>query len=47
MAQPVKNRVDLLDPYEVAQLGGIELAARGVVEGFLAGLHWRGPTGCS
>jgi uncharacterized protein (DUF58 family) len=30
---------DLLDPYEVAQLGGIELVARGVVEGFLAGLH--------
>jgi uncharacterized protein (DUF58 family) len=39
MAQRVTNRVDLLDPYEVAQLGGIELAARGVVEGFLAGLH--------
>ncbi len=30
---------DLLDPFEVAQLGGIELVARGVVEGFLAGLH--------
>ena len=39
MAQRLTNRVDLLDPYEVAQLGGIELAARGVVEGFLAGLH--------
>jgi uncharacterized protein (DUF58 family) len=33
------NRPDLLDPYEVAQLGGIELVARGVVEGFLSGLH--------
>jgi len=33
------RRLDLLDPYEVAQLGGIELGARGVVEGFLAGLH--------
>ncbi|NIN13460.1 MAG: DUF58 domain-containing protein [Gemmatimonadales bacterium] len=32
-------RMDLLDPYEVAQLGDIELVARGVVEGFLAGLH--------
>lgn len=36
MTQP---RIDLLDPYEVAQIGGIELVARGVVEGFLAGLH--------
>lgn len=33
------ERLDLLDPYEVAQLGGIEFTARGVVEGFLAGLH--------
>src|SRR2546422_10488095 len=33
------HRLDLLDPYEVAQLGGIELVAEGVVEGFLAGLH--------
>jgi uncharacterized protein (DUF58 family) len=31
--------MDLLDPFEVAQLGGIELTAAGVVEGFLAGLH--------
>ncbi|OGU00878.1 MAG: hypothetical protein A2W29_07470 [Gemmatimonadetes bacterium RBG_16_66_8] len=29
----------MLDPYEVAQLGGVELVAEGVVEGFLAGLH--------
>jgi uncharacterized protein (DUF58 family) len=33
------QRLDLLDPYEVAQLGGIELTTRGIVEGFLAGLH--------
>jgi uncharacterized protein (DUF58 family) len=33
------QRLDLLDPYEVAGLGGIELVARGVVEGFLSGLH--------
>ena len=32
-------RPDLLDPFDVAQLGGVELVARGVVEGFLAGLH--------
>ncbi|HEY2804332.1 MAG TPA: DUF58 domain-containing protein [Gemmatimonadales bacterium] len=32
-------RLDLLDPKEVAGLGGIEVVARGVVEGFLAGLH--------
>ncbi len=35
----MSDRVDLLDPFEVAQLGDIELVARGVVEGFLAGLH--------
>lgn len=33
------DRLDLLDPYDVAQLGTIELVARGVVEGFFAGLH--------
>ncbi len=33
------SRIDLLDPYEVAQLGGVEIVAKGVVEGFLAGLH--------
>ncbi|MFQ5552048.1 MAG: DUF58 domain-containing protein, partial [Gemmatimonadales bacterium] len=33
------QRLDLLDPYEVAQLGGVEFVARGIVEGFLAGLH--------
>jgi len=33
------QRYDLLDPAEVARLGGIEIVAQGVVEGFLAGLH--------
>src|SRR3989441_7420512 len=33
------RRIDLLDPAEVARLGGIEIVAQGVVEGFLAGLH--------
>src|SRR5258705_327103 len=33
------TRIDLLDPAEVALLGGIEIAALGVVEGFLSGLH--------
>ncbi|OLC07674.1 MAG: hypothetical protein AUH42_03180 [Gemmatimonadetes bacterium 13_1_40CM_70_11] len=33
------SRFDLLDPAEVARLGGIEIVAEGVVEGFLAGLH--------
>jgi len=33
------TRVDLLDPAEVALLGGIEIVAQGVVEGYLSGLH--------
>ena len=33
------SRPDLLDPATLSQLGGIELIARGVVEGFLMGLH--------
>jgi uncharacterized protein (DUF58 family) len=33
------QRIDLLDPAEVARLGGIEIVAEGVVEGFLAGIH--------
>src|SRR5216117_3755056 len=33
------KRVDLLDPAEVARLGGIEIVAQGVVEGYLAGIH--------
>lgn len=32
-------RVDLLDPFEVSRLGGLELMTQGVVEGFLTGLH--------
>ena len=32
-------RLDLLDPAEVARLGGLELITEGIVEGFLAGLH--------
>lgn len=35
----LRERVDLLDPTEVARLGGIEIIAQGVVEGFLSGLH--------
>jgi uncharacterized protein (DUF58 family) len=34
-----RERLDLLDPLEVSLLGGIELVAEGVVEGFLSGLH--------
>src|SRR5574341_1414238 len=33
------QRVDLLAPADVARLGGIEIVAEGVVEGFLTGLH--------
>jgi uncharacterized protein (DUF58 family) len=33
------QRIDLLDPAEVARLGGIEIVAQGVVEGFLSGIH--------
>src|SRR6266508_155422 len=36
---PAAQRLDLLDPADVARLGGIEIVAQGVVEGFLAGLH--------
>src|SRR5256884_5662568 len=32
-------RIDLLDPADVARLGGIEIVAAGVVEGFLSGIH--------
>ncbi len=39
MIETRRKRTDLLDPFVVAQLGGIELVARGIVEGFLAGLH--------
>jgi uncharacterized protein (DUF58 family) len=33
------RRVDLLEPRELAALGGLEFVARRVVEGFIAGLH--------
>src|SRR5213593_3215786 len=33
------QRFDLLDPADVAGLGGIEIVAAGVVDGFLAGLN--------
>jgi uncharacterized protein (DUF58 family) len=36
---PTTARLDLLDPAEVARLGGIEVVTEGVVEGFLNGLH--------
>lgn len=33
------TRLDLLQPDEVARLGGLEIVTDGIVEGFLAGLH--------
>ena len=36
---PRTDRLDLLDPADVARLGGLEVVTSGVVEGFLAGLH--------
>lgn len=38
-ARAAADRPDLFDPTALAQLGGIELIARQVVEGFLMGLH--------
>ncbi len=38
-APDARPRPDLLDPGTLASLGGIELVAREVVEGFLMGLH--------
>jgi uncharacterized protein (DUF58 family) len=34
-----RRRLDLLEPRELASLGGLEFVARHVVEGFIAGLH--------
>jgi uncharacterized protein (DUF58 family) len=34
-----RPRADLMDPAELARLGGVEFIARQVVEGFLMGLH--------
>lgn len=39
MTGATTQRLDLLDPAEVARLGGLEIVAEGVVEGFLSGLH--------
>ncbi|HPF61166.1 MAG: DUF58 domain-containing protein [Gemmatimonadetes bacterium] len=36
---PAGARLDLLSPGEVARLGGLEVTTRGIVDGFLAGLH--------
>ena len=38
-APAARLRLDLLDPYEVSKLGGLEVTTEGVVEGFLTGLH--------
>lgn len=38
-ASAARIRLDLLDPADVARLGGLELVSEGIVEGFLAGLH--------
>lgn len=38
-AKRARGRLDLAGPREVARLGNLELTARGVVEGFLIGLH--------
>jgi uncharacterized protein (DUF58 family) len=35
----VRARLDLLDPLEVARLGGLEVLTEEIVEGFLTGLH--------
>jgi uncharacterized protein (DUF58 family) len=36
---PKRERLDLASPREIAGMGHLELVARGVVEGFLIGLH--------
>ena len=35
----LRSRPDLMDPHTLSQLGGVELIARQVVEGFIMGLH--------
>lgn len=37
--QALRRRLDLMNPVELAKLGGLEIIARGVVEGFIMGLH--------
>lgn len=39
IATPNAHRADLLDPAAISALGRLEIVARWVVEGFLAGLH--------
>ncbi len=39
MESPHPTRADLIDPASIAALGRIEIVARWVVDGFLAGLH--------
>jgi uncharacterized protein (DUF58 family) len=39
VAADTRLRLDLLDPFEVSKLGGLEVITEGVVEGFLSGLH--------
>ena len=39
------NRLNSLNPYAVAQLGGVELVARRVVDGYLDGVPWALPPG--
>lgn len=38
-AAPAASRPDLLDPADVARLGGLEVTTEGIVEGFLTGQH--------
>ncbi|HXE58071.1 MAG TPA: DUF58 domain-containing protein [Gemmatimonadales bacterium] len=38
-AGPSRSRLDLLDPAEVARLGGLEVITEGIVEGFFTGMH--------
>ena len=37
--EAARGRLDLASPKEIARLGHLELVARGIVEGFLIGLH--------
>jgi uncharacterized protein (DUF58 family) len=38
-SQRTASRLDLMDPYTLSQLGGMEWIAKRVVEGFIMGLH--------
>ena len=39
MNQPLLPGAQLLDPKVLARIGNLELRAKGVVEGFIQGLH--------